>query len=397
MLRCALFASGPDTRESMALAIEDCPELLLLKAFDHFPSEEFIVDYLRAHAPQILFFDIGRGREPLLAVASAIQALGNIHIVGVDRNVDPEALLELMQAGVREFLRFPFERPQLLAAIERITRALAATPGATESSHLLYSFLPAKPGVGCSMTAIHTAIELAARPQAKVLFCDLDLNCGASRFLLKLGNPYGLRDVAAKANELDEGLWSELISRYEELDLLPTGLPEVLPVIEPARLRAVLEFARKKYRLILADHSGMLEAHSVDVLRQSRRILLVVEPDLAAVHMAREKLRFLESEELADRVALVINRWRKDAVLTIADLESVLGVAAEATLADAPEQIYKSVLRGGALDPTSTYAREIGGLATWMASEESGRPAAAIKRKIEFFTIMPSRYSLTRG
>lgn len=397
MLRYAIYAGNSDTRETLALGLESYPDLMLIRAFDHFPETEELVDYVRAHSPQVLFFDISEGIDPLLNAASLARELGPTHLVAVDRNLDPEVLLVLMNVGVREFLRFPFEPEKVQATIDRVSAAIAAAPAERHSSELMFSFLPAKPGVGTSMTALHAAIELAARPHSKVLYLDFDQNCGVSRFLLKLGNPYCLKDVVTKATELDDGLWTEMISHYEELDILPGGLPAPQVALEPARIRSVFEFARRRYRVLLTDHSGALEAHSVDILRQSRRILLVVEQDLAAVHMAREKMRFLESEELQDRVALVVNRWRKDAPLTIADLESVLGVPAEATISDAPDQIYKSVMRGGALDPASTYFRDISGLATWLVSDDAVRKATPAKRKIEFFSIMPSRYSLTRA
>ncbi len=141
----------------------------------------------------------------------------------------------------------------------------------------------------------------------------------------------------------------------------------------------------------------MIENFSLDILQQSRRVLLVVEPELSSVHMAREKMRFLESREVGDRVALIINRWRKDAPLTIADIESVLGTPAEVTLSDAPEQVYKSVMRGGALDPASHYYREIADFATWLAAESGMKTGPKPKRKVEYFSLIPSRYSLNRA
>jgi Flp pilus assembly CpaE family ATPase len=129
---------------------------------------------------------------------------------------------------------------------------------------------------------------------------------------------------------------------------------------------------------------------------QSRKVMLVVEPDLACIHHAREKLRFLESHDLRDRMGLVINKWRKDAALTIADIENVLGLPAEATISDSSEQIYKSIMRGGALDPASSYYREVADLAAWLSSENALKRAAKVKRKIEYFSILPGRYSLSR-
>lgn len=390
MLRYAVFSDE-------SLDFESQPGLLLLKSFPHPLPAEALLDYVRAYSPQILFFDISQGREPLYEAAELLRDHGQTQLVAVARELDPDVLIELMNLGVREFLRYPFDPAKLAATLTRIEAIVANAPMERDSTELLYSFLPAKPGVGCSTTAIHTALELAQRPHSRVLLTDFDLNCGLSRFLLKIGNPLGIRDAVAKIPEMDEGLWSEIKSSIEDLDVLTNCLIDTHLALDPARVRSLFEYVRRRYRVVLADLSGMMEEFSVDILQQSRRILLVVEPELASVHMAREKMRFLEARDVHDRVALVINRWRKDAPLTIADIESVLGSPAEVTLSDAPEQVYKSVMRGGALDPSSHYYREIADLASWLSAESGEKRGPKPKRKVEYFSLIPSRYSLNRA
>lgn len=396
MLRCAIFAPDSDARDVLSLALEEHPDLLLLRSFDAFVSGEALVDFVRAHSPQVLFFDISMGRASLLQAAAALSGSEHVHIVAVDREIEAEVLLELMNSGVREFLRFPFEQDKLAATLARIESALALAPLEKESTDLLYSFLPAKPGAGASITALHAAIELSLRPNHRVLFADFDLNGGVSRFAMKLANPYGLRDALAKVHEMDDGLWSELVSRCDDLDVLPpTGIETDLDV-EVGAIRRLFEFARRRYKVVLADLSGALERFSLDVMLQSRRVLLVVEPELICAHQAREKLRFLEEHDLRDRVGLVITKWRKDAPLTIADIESVLGLPAEATISDCGEQIHKSLLRGCALEPTSNFYREIADLAAWLSSENATKRLSKVKRKIEYFSVLPGRYSMSR-
>lgn len=396
MLRCAIFAPDSDSRDVLSLALEEHPDLLVLRSFGEFLNGEALVDFARAHSPQILFFDISMGRASLLEAAEALKDSEHIHIVAVDRELEAEVLLELMNTGVREFLRFPFDQEKLAATVARIEAAVALAPAERESTDLLYSFLPAKPGAGASISALHTAIELSLRPHHRVLFADFDLNGGMSRFAMKLANPYGLRDALMRIHEMDDSLWGELVSRCDDLDVLPPTSVETSLEFEASRIRKLFEFARRRYKVILADLSGALEQFSLDIMLQSRRVLLVVEPELVCAHQAREKLRFLEGHDLRDRVSLVITKWRKDAPLTIADIESVLGLPAEATISDCGEQIHKSLLRGCALEPTSNFYREIADLAAWLSSENATKRANKVKRKIEYFSVLPGRYSLSR-
>ncbi len=397
MLRCAIFAPDSSSRDLLTLALEGNPGVMVLRGFDRFLEGEELLDYVRAHSPQVLFFDISLGRGPLADATQALKNSEHVHFVAVDREISADTLLELMNSGVREFLRFPFDSDKLAATLTRIESMVAAAPAERESTEFLYSFLPAKAGCGASMTALHIAIELSQRQNQRVLFADFDLNGGVSRFLMKLANPLGLRDALAKIPEMDDGLWAEIVSHCEQLDLLPPSTVEASLDLDGGRIRSLFEFARRRYKVIVADLSGALEPFSLAVMHQSRKILFVVEPDLACIHQAREKLRFLEGEDLQDRVGLVITKWRKDAPLTIADIESVLGLPAEATLSDSAEQIYKSVMRGGALDPTSTFYREIVDLAAWLSSEHSRVKAPKVKRKIEYFSLLPGKYSLARS
>jgi Flp pilus assembly CpaE family ATPase len=221
----------------------------------------------------------------------------------------------------------------------------------------LYSFLPAKPGAGCSTTAIHSALELAQRQSQRVLLADFDLNCGLTRFFLKIDHPYSCRDAVRGA--LNDEIWQRLRVRVDDLDVLPNGAIDLRPGLEPEALGSFLEFVRQRYRYVVADLSGTLEPFSLDILRESHRILLVVEPELSSLHMAQEKIQFLEAFDLASRVALVGCKWHADLPVDLGDVE--------VAVCEAENQIRQSLLRGGALDPASPYFKDISRLVDHMS------------------------------
>jgi Flp pilus assembly CpaE family ATPase len=59
----------------------------------------------------------------------------------------------------------------------------------------LYTFLPAKPGVGTSTIALSTSCALAEEMNAHTLLMDCDLAAGAIQFLLKLGQSASVIDA----------------------------------------------------------------------------------------------------------------------------------------------------------------------------------------------------------
>jgi hypothetical protein len=59
-----------------------------------------------------------------------------------------------------------------------------------------------------------------------------------------------------------------------------------------------LSFARRQYSTICVDLSGMMERYSVEVLHEAKQVFLVATSELPVLHLAREKLAFLRSQDL---------------------------------------------------------------------------------------------------
>ena len=87
----------------------------------------------------------------------------------------------------------------------------------------MYSFLPAKPGVGATTLAVNTAVALAKGDDTRVFLGDFDLNCGLIRFMLQLRNSYSVLDASQKAEQIDENLWPQLVTSFGTLDVMHAG------------------------------------------------------------------------------------------------------------------------------------------------------------------------------
>lgn len=244
------------------------------------------------------------------------------------------------------------------------------------------------------MVATNTAGALAKTLSGKVLLVDLDLNCGLSRFLLKLTGPFSARDALERAGDLDDSFWTDLVCHSAGLDVLASGgIQKPYHFMEGA-IRHLIEFASKRYKAVCFDLSGAFEDFSIELLPECRKILLVVEPDLPSVYLAREKLHFLRNMDLEDRVSVVLNRWRREACLTIADIESALGLPVEHTIADAPAAVYRAMLNGAPVEAATDLGRELAGLALRLAEARNAKDPTPKRRMVEYFSVLPARYSL---
>ena len=403
MIRILIIAPNAELGSELRVRMQAAPgaaRVVLMKSFDRYPPWEELAGAMRAHDPQAVFVDISADPSAIRITGEMQGRWPAVSFVAYDECPDASRLVECLRAGIREFLSAPFPENEYAACIQRILETLEFMPSSAmrePATKAIFAFLPAKPGSGASTVAINTALALARFDNNPTLLMDLDFGNGVTRFHLKSDHPYSMQDAIDRAQALEPGVWTEIAGRCGRLDLLATapagpGINTNLAAIGP-----LFEFVRKQYRTVVLDCSGYLDSFALECLAQCRRILLVAEPDMTTVHLGREKLRVLQAAELDDRVELVINQWRKNAVLSLADIEGVLGIAAEHMIPDDPKGAYQGVLRGCGADPVSPLGKACQTIAESLgvpAFEQPAPGAPKRKRMVEYFSVSPARYSL---
>jgi pilus assembly protein CpaE len=399
ILRAVLIAPDVELAGALERRIASSGHAMVLKTLDRYPLADEAAGAMRAHGAQLLFIDVA-SNPAAIELASHLQSvIPGLCAVALNYECPQELLMNLLHGGIREVLCAPFPELPYLQAMKRVlhnVRDMAVAPDPGE----VVAFLPAKAGSGASTIAVNAALALSRLDIGKVLLADCDLSSGVVRFQLKIDHPFSMPDVLDNALRLDDSIWPDMVGPVAEagsLDVIPSGAILTRYPHPPSHASSFLDFARKRYRRVVLDVSGQMEQYSVDMLAQCRRIYFVIEPDLAVVYLAREKLRFLKSADLDDRVEVLLNRWKKDAVLSLADIEGVLGVPVAHTFSNDPKEAYQALLSGTGIGPASSFGREIGALAESIAAEATPMPkgnAGSRKRMIEFFSVSPAKYSL---
>jgi pilus assembly protein CpaE len=395
MIRAILISPDPELRSQFELRLAETGQMVLLRSFDRYLSFEEVQRFSRAHAPHAVLLDVQSDPVAITLAGNIARHLPSAQVVALARTCDTDLLVRLMNAGVREFLYPPFPKDLYLEAVARLTEAVRDAPAVSDSTDLLFAFLPAKAGSGCSTLAMNAAAAISRFSEGRVLLVDLDFYSGIARFLLKLNSAFSVLDALDRAAEMDEAIWAELVTRTELMDVLASGTIRRAFHPDPAALHRVIDYARRHYRAICVDLAGTFEEASVELLHESRRILLVLQPDLASVYLAKEKLRFLASMELEDRVSVVLNRWHREACLSIPDIESVVGLPVQFTIGDDPPLIYRSLLAGVGVDPGTEVGKEIARLGSALAETKPQKSELTPKRRmVEYFSLVPAKYSL---
>jgi len=395
ILRALLIS--PDSRlRSQLPGLLSGYEVSIVSTLEYYPSDTELARLLRTVSPQLILLDAALLADACSLAASVEKFTPGLPVIGIGKNPSPEVLLALMRSGVREYLPVPFDPSAVQAALERVRDAAERAPRLADLAEHVFAFLPSKAGVGASTVALNLSAALALTPETRVLLADFDLNSGMIAFMLKLESPYSVAEAAENAFQMDENLWRQLISTRDSLDVLPSGKINVGFRIEPAQVRSLLDFVRRYYKAVCLDLSGNLEKYSVEIMHEARLIFLVVTAELPSLHLAREKLSFLRSIELADRVQIVLNRSSKRDIISAEEVERLLGQPIFCRLPNDYRGIHKALAEGRPVDWKSELGREFQqAAARLLAPVNPGQPQ---KRKfVEYFSLVPARYTVFPG
>jgi pilus assembly protein CpaE len=252
----------------------------------------------------------------------------------------------------------------------------------------LYTFLPAKPGVGCSTITMSTSCALAEEIGARTLLLDCDLAAGTIKFLLKLGSSSSIVDAMGHALNLDEGLWTHMVGQWDKLDVLHAGELAPPPSIDLNSLRAVLAIARSQYQVICADLASSMDEFTIDLMRQSRKIFVVTTPEVVPLYMAGQRIHALKSLGLDDKVNLLLNRKSgRRGDIADEDVVRATGMPIAFSFCNDYCDVGTSIVKGSPVSNDCKLGQSILNLARSVAPGTSSKEPSQPRRFLEFFHV----------
>ena len=389
-LRSIIISPDHELGRRLTAALEATGQVEVARTLDHYPTAIELVRTLRALEADVVFINF----ESLKQGLEIVQILGadgsQRQVVGFQSHIDTAVLRETMRAGVREFLTDPFEPRAVLESVESIKTLLRERPAVYESTNQIFSFLPSKAGVGASTIAVNVSGALARRPNTRVLLSDFDLSSGMLRFMLKLTNEYSVPDAISRVADMDENLWPQLVTPVSGMDVLHAGRLNPSYRIDPAQVANLVAFMRRTYQVLCFDLSGNLEKYSMELMQESKRILLVCTAEIPALHLAREKLVFLRDMGLSGRVSVVLNRMRKNPLFSQAQVEELLGQPVVRVFANDYMAVNQAVEEGKLLDPGTELGQSFAEFAGQLMDQPEVKQLSSKRRFLDFFRPAPT-------
>jgi pilus assembly protein CpaE len=238
----------------------------------------------------------------------------------------PDVLVRAMHVGVRDVLKWPVSKTDLISALARVRgRIVAGSLGAKTGK--IFAFVPCKGGSGTSFISSNLAYVLSDLHHKKVLLIDLDLHMGdASFYISDDESSRSLADIIRQPVLDGSMLESACVQLTENFSLLraPPDLESSVG-ITPAQVDNLLSVASRHYDFIFVDLERALDPISVTVLDKADIIFPVMQTMLAFVRGTKRMQRSFKALHYPDsKIRLIANRFDSRTDLPIVKIEEAL-------------------------------------------------------------------------
>ncbi len=400
MLRSIVICPDREMSAKLDQTLQASGAVSVLRAADKYPATADLVRMLRANAAEVLFLSFEELDKALEVVQTIERESNHVQIVAMHRTMDSQILRESMRAGVREFLVYPFEKEALWESLRHVKDMLDRHPAQYEATNQIFTFCPSKAGAGTSTIALNVGAAMARQGDARVLLSDFDLNSGMMRFLLKLDNPHSVPEACERCEELDDNLWPQLVTSVKGLDVLHAGRINPNLRIEASQVRTLISFMRRNYQVLCFDVSGNLERYSLELMQESKRIMLVCTPEIPSLHQAREKMIFLKTHDLDGRVSVILNRVGKKPIMTTKQVAEIVGAPVVRSFPNDYYGVAHALTNGTLVAPGSELGKAYDEFAESLLPSggrtTSSKAPPTSKRKFLDFLTVASQASLTQ-
>jgi len=329
--------------------------------------------------PAIIFINQFEQNEALLtAVRSLCMNLVEASVVPVCNDPQPEFLMSLMRAGVREVLPDGSDA-QIKDAFSRLKSRRASAHSKGQELARTVAFMSAKGGDGGSCVAANFAASLAhLEPESRILVVDLSLPFGdLEMYLTNRPAQHDLADFSDEMDRLDAALFDSMVHKISDnLHLInsPPSFEKIIHII-PANVERLLNIAVKRYKVVVIDLGTSIDPIGLQTLERLDQLIIVATLTMPSTRRTGQILRLWESLGYSsEKVRVAINRESGKSNIQVADFEKAMGMQVFLTLPTDTDGIQESLLKGVPTvqtHPKSAFSR----LMLKWAREFIGKPA----------------------
>jgi len=370
-----LIAPGRELAQRFLDTLPQTRTFQILADLKSYPPQQTLEIRARQLKPKVILLDLASNLDTALELIRWVAGSNPpIHVVGLHTHNDSQVILQSLRAGASEFLYAPFDLATQREAIARLRRLVAPEPIVeTEDGHAI-AFTSSKPGSGASTIATQTAFSLERLTGKRVLLADCDLTGGTIGFYLKLSHNYSLVDALEHADRLDPAMWNSLTVNYGGVDILPAPALPYAEAVDPAKLRTLIEQARKHYDWVVVDLPTIFSRTSLMAISECERAYLISTAELPSLHLTRRALTMVEQMGFPkDRFNVIVNRVSRRDSMGPEHIEGLFGCKVHARLPNDYFSLHRVVTLGQPLGAEGELGKAIESVAARLCGSMADR------------------------
>ncbi len=310
--------------------------------------EGWFVDPALAHtavkeaAPALVFVNLADAPDTgLNLVGRLVKAASTSLVFPVASKKAPDLILEAFRLGAADFLVWPGNAGEVLAAVRR---ALAKKSSGRQAGEV-YAVFSGKGGQGVTSIALNLADHIQQLSGERILLCDLNLYAGEIGIRLELTSRYTPFDLQRDLRRLDQDLLFSSLPRHERGFYILSGPDEISDADQIAgdEVTRMMQALSSHMDFLIVDLPHDFSPQTLAVLEASDKILLVFQQDLSAVKNTLRVLQFFRELGYGrDRIQLILNRYLKNGDFGVEDFAKIFLQPVYGTLGND----YRTLLEG---------------------------------------------------
>ncbi|MBU0639718.1 MAG: hypothetical protein KKB50_12700 [Planctomycetes bacterium] len=231
----------------------------------------------------------------------------NCSILAVSRSDDPNLIIKAMRAGCHQFVRWPIDRQDLIAALDRLRSVRTPAPSVSKRICVIGS----AGGAGATTLACNLALELSRLTSQACALVDMNLEFGEVACAFDCTPRYSIADICDSDVEVDRTM---LESVLEELPCNVTILsrPDDIAqagAVTPEGVHQVFRLLGTMFPFVLADLPRGGNNLSAAALHGVDHALIITQLTVSSLRNATRIYECMSHMGVsADRFDIVLNR-----------------------------------------------------------------------------------------
>ncbi len=309
----------------------------------------------------IMVVEVGHDLDEEFRLVEQIKAKGIAREVFLtSSSKDPEVLLRVLKAGVREFFPQPLKKEEITASLAKYQRNIETRGPETkkEKNGILISVMGSKGGVGATTTAVNLAVSLQQMAEEKaVALVDMNALLGGVHIFLDIKNSFswaeGARDIARVDSTY---LLNTLYKHPSGVHVLPApSKPLGIETATPETMEKFFSHMRSTFDIVVMDVPRSFDDLSLRMLALSNTILVVSELNILSIVNAKRLLETLDGLGLSygKDIKIIINRYQKKTMVSPGEAEKNIGKSIFAMIPNDYEATMSAINTGKTLSDTA--------------------------------------------